>query len=136
VVLVDWAGSGLAGRFGGDRIHIGPVGEAVLARFIRRRSSPFMPPRALTLPDNVADAVKACGTVHRGGRMLGVYVIRGRRKILCGRAREVVRASQPRAVAGWHWFDWAVVGRRPWLDVYERPSGEVLIASTAARPQG
>jgi hypothetical protein len=76
--------------------------------------------------------VKACGTVHRSGRALAVYVIRGRRRILCKRAREILRASQPRAVGGWRWFDWAVVGKRPWIDVYERPSGKVLVASTAA----
>jgi hypothetical protein len=131
VVLIDWAASGIPQRYGGDGIHIGPAAEAVLARFIWRRVRPYVPPRSLVLPRSTANE-KACGTVHRRGRALAVYVVRGEKRIVCKRARAVVRARSPERVDGWHWFDWRVVGRRPWTDVYVRPSGKVVVAATPA----
>jgi hypothetical protein len=137
VVLIDWAATGLGPRYGGgDPIHIGPAGESVLAHFLRRRVAPYFPPAALKLPPKRSDAVKDCGVVHRAGQALGVYVIRGRRKILCERARAIVRARIPRAVAGWHWYAWSIVGAGPWIDAFERPSGEVVIASAPAPRRG
>lgn len=131
VFVIDWARSGIPQRFGGDGIHIGPTAETILARFVWRRVRPYVPPPSLRLPAR-RSAAKACGIVHRARRALAVFVTHGKHRIFCRRARQIVRARAPERVVGWHWFDWRVVGRRPWTDVYVRPSGKVVVAAAPA----
>jgi hypothetical protein len=131
VFVIEWAGSGIPQRFGGDGIHIGPTAETILARFVWRRVRPYLPPRSLRLPARKS-AAKPCGVVHRARRALAVFITHGKHRVTCRRARQIVRARAPERVAGWQWFDWQVVGRRPWTDVFVRPSGKVVVAAAPA----
>src|SRR4051812_3058211 len=128
VVLIDWASSGIPQHFGGDGIHIGPVAETILARFVGRRVRPYLPPPGLELPPRPS-AAKECGTVHCADHPLAVFIVRGKHRVVCRRARQIVRERAPERIVGWRWFDWRVVGRAPWTDVYMRPSGKVIVAA-------
>ena len=123
LVLVDWARTN-PHRYGGDGIHIGPVGEAAEARFIRRRTLPFLPPpRSLNVPASARSA-KRCGRVGA----LNVFVVRGAARIVCRRAEQVVR-SRP---SSWRYYAWSVTGPPPWTHVLSRGDGKVVVA---ARPR-
>lgn len=132
-VLIDWAASGIPQRYGGDGLHIGYEGEAVMARFIARFVRPYTPPRTtIAFPADPATA-KACGTVHPGGRTLEVFVIRGRDRVLCSAARRL-ELARDRTNLGYRWFDWRFLGRSAWKDVFVRPDGRVVIAARTPVP--
>jgi hypothetical protein len=133
-VLIDWAATGRAHRYPGDGIHIGYEGEAALARFIARHVRPYTPPKtSIVFPTDLAKA-KDCGQVHPGGRLLGVYVLRGRDRILCSLARELARAHDKSGSRYFRWFDWRFLGKPPWRDVFVRADGKVVIASRTPAP--
>jgi hypothetical protein len=124
-VLVDWAASGLAGRYGGDGIHIGYEGEAALARFVARQVHPYTPPRA-SIPFGAV--AKDCGEVHPGGRVRQVLVLRGRDRVLCSVARSLATARDKTSSPYFRWFDWRFLGKPPFKDVFVRNDGKVVIA--------
>ncbi|MCW2968360.1 MAG: yrhL [Solirubrobacteraceae bacterium] len=133
-ILIDWGGSGIPQRYGGDGLHIGYAGEARLARFIYRRVHPYTPPRhPIVLPADPATA-KACGTVVRDGHRLAVYVVRGPQRIVCTAARALVRTPDPETLPTFNWFDWRFVGRPPWTDVFARHDGKVIVAARPPAP--
>jgi hypothetical protein len=135
VVLIDWLrfSRGHGSWFAGDGLHVGDAGARAFAGLVRHRLAPFFPPRALRLPRGAAPA-RSCGRVLHGGRGLEVVVVRGARRILCARARRLVRA-RPLAtpgIAGWRYYDWARSGRRPWTAVYVRRDRRVVVATIRA----
>lgn len=127
-LLIDWAASGLAQRYGGDGIHIGYEGEAVLARFIARRVHPYTPPVATVRFSQDPAKAKDCGPVHPGGRPRQVFIIRGRERSTCNLARDLATAEQPELLRFFNWFDWRFLGEPPWKDVYIRRDGKVIVA--------
>lgn len=130
-ILVDWAGSGLWRRYGGDGIHIGYEGEAVLARFIHRHVGPYMRPRA-SIPFGAPDA-RDCGTVRPGGRPRTVLVLRGADRVTCAIAGHLAVARDKTASRAFRWFDWRFLGKPPWKDVFVRADGRVVIATRTPR---
>lgn len=133
-ILIDWGGSGIPQRYGGDGLHIGYAGEARLARFIFVRVRPYVPPmHPIPLPADLT-TVKACGTLVHDGHRLAVYVVRGPDRILCSAARRLVRTPDPALLSGFRWFDWRFVGRPPWTDVYARHDGRVIVAARPPAP--
>jgi hypothetical protein len=128
-ILVDWAASGLPQRYGGgDPVHIGPQGEAAMARYIYEHVRPYVRPKR-TIPFGAPDAAD-CGKA--GGRE--VLVLRGQDRILCSRARQLAAAKRPAAIHNWLWWDWSFVGNPPWTDVFARTDGRVIVAArTPAR---
>jgi len=133
-ILIDWGGSGIPRRYGGDGLHIGYAGEARLARFIYRRVRPYTPPKhEISLPGDSTTAT-SCGTVHPGGTRRAVYVIRGRGRILCSAARALVRSRNPATVPNFNWFNWRFVGTPPWTDVFARYDGRVIVAARPPPP--
>jgi hypothetical protein len=128
-LLIDWAASGIPQRYGGDGLHIGYAGEAVMARYIAARVRPYTPPKtAIRFTTDEAKA-KECGSVHPGGRNLQVFVLRGRDRVLCARARQLARTREKAALRGFRWYDWRFLGRGAWKDVFVRPDGRVVIAA-------
>jgi hypothetical protein len=128
-ILIDWAASGLPQRYGGgDPVHIGPQGEAVMARYIRDHIRPYVPPRR-RIPFGAADATD-CGIT--GGRQ--VLVLRGQARILCPRALQLVAARRPAAIHNWLYYDWSFVGSPPWTDVFVRTDGRVIVAARRPAP--
>lgn len=136
VKLVDWAvySAGHGGWFGGDGLHVNHTGAAAFARFIKRAVGPlaFPPVRAFRLPRSTKD-VKACDTVRRAGRRYAVYVTRGPRRVLCRRARELVRMPLLRPIANWRYYDWRRARNGPWAAVYARRDRRVIVAAVRVR---
>ena len=131
-LLLDWAASGIPQRYGGDGLHIGYAGEAVMARFIAARVRPYTPPKTTIRFTTNPDRSKDCGVVTPRGRRLQVFVLRGR--ALCARARQLELTGDKAALKAFRWFDWRFLGRSAWKDVFVRPDGRVVIAARTPVP--
>jgi hypothetical protein len=132
VLLIDWVSYSAAhgGWFGSDGLHVGQAGAAGFAGFIRRKVAPFaFPPVAALHMPRRARGAKRCGPVRRFGQRLRVYVTRGARRILCRRARELVRRPPLRPISGWRAYDWRRTGDGPWSWVYARRDRRVVIGA-------
>jgi hypothetical protein len=126
-ILIDWAASGLWRNYGGDGIHIGYEGEAVLASFIHRHVRPYTRPKA-SIPFGTRKA-KDCGEIHPGGRLRALLVLRGGDRITCAIARRIAGAKDKTASRTFRWFDWRFLGKPPWKDVFVRSDGKVVLAT-------
>ena len=137
VRLIDWVArsAGHGSWFAGDGLHVNLTGARALATFIRRAVAPAIdvPPVALHVPDT-PDGAKDCGRLHRFERPLAVYVLRGARKLLCRRARDLARLPPLQPIPNWLVYDH--LGSGPWVDVYARADGEVLIGVKPAGAEG
>jgi hypothetical protein len=131
VLLVDWVrySAPHGGWFGEDGLHVGQPGADAFARLIRRRVGPvaFPPVSALRVPRS-ARGTTACGTVRRSGRTLRVHVTRGKRRIMCARARELARRPALRPADGWRSYDWRAARSGPWTWVLARRDRKVVVA--------
>ena len=76
---------------------------------------------------------KRCGAVHRFGHPLRVYVIRGRARVLCARARALVRRPPLRPIRNWQRYDWRRTHAGPWAWVYRRRDHHAVVAAIAGR---
>jgi hypothetical protein len=136
VVLIDWVrfSASHGGWFAGDGLHVNGGGASAYARLIRRAVAPiaFPPVRALRLPRNARGA-KGCGVVHRARHPMRVYVVRGSARVVCRRARALVRIASLRPVTGWHTYDWRRTHDGPWAWVYARRDGKAIVAAIAGR---
>lgn len=133
-VLIDWAASGIPQRYGGDGLHIGYEGEAIMARFIARFVRPYTPPKTAIAFSTAPAKAKDCGVVHHGGRNLQVFVLRGRDRVLCSVARKLELARDKTAARYFRWFDWRFEARSAWKDVFVRADGKVVIAARTPVP--
>ncbi len=136
VLLIDWVAfsAGHGGWFGGDGLHVNFAGASAFARLVRRTVAPFAfpPVRSLHLPRR-AGAAKRCGVVHRSGHPLRVYVVRGRQRVVCRRARALVRRPPLRAIRNWQRYDWRRTHNGPWAWVYARRDRKAVVAAIAGR---
>lgn len=139
VLLIDWVAfsAGHGGWFGGDGLHVNFAGASAFARLVRRAVAPFAfpPVRSLHLPRR-AGAAKRCGVVHRFGRPLRVYVVRGRQRVVCRRARALVRRAPLRAIRNWQPYDWRRTRDGPWAWVYARHDRKAIVAAIAGSAIG
>lgn len=134
VVLIDWRAYRGGGLFAGDGLHVSDRGARAFGRLVRTRLDPFIgPPRSLRVPTSTTGA-RACGSLRRGGRALDVLVVRGQSRLLCARARRLVRAHALAGIAGWRFYDFRRSGRRPWWDVYVRADRRVIVVTQPSRP--
>jgi hypothetical protein len=136
VLLIDWAAfsAGHGAWFAGDGLHVNGTGASAFARLIRRSVAPFAfaPVRTLHLPSRAA-AGKPCGVIDRLGHPTRVYVVRGRRRVTCRRARALVRRPRLMPVANWRTYDWRRTGAGPWAWVYARRDRRAIVATIAGR---
>jgi hypothetical protein len=136
VLLIDWVAfsAGHGSWFGGDGLHVNFAGASAFARLVRRSVAPFAfpPVRALHLPRRAGTA-KRCGVIHRFGHPLRVYVVRGRQRVVCRRARALVRRPPMRAIRNWRRYDWRRTRNGPWAWVYARRDGNAVVAAIAGR---
>jgi hypothetical protein len=136
VQLLDWArhSAGHGSWFGDDGLHVNHGGALAFARFVRRRVAPFADPpvRDLRLPRAIGRS-KRCSTIRRFGVSLRVYVVRGRSRVTCTRARRLARRPPLRPISGWTAYDWTATGRKPWRDVLVRRDRRVVIATVVRR---
>lgn len=136
VRLIDWVArsAGHGGWFAGDGLHVNFTGARAFADYVRRAIAAAIdvPPQSLDVPRDV-DGAKHCGTLHRFGKLLAVHVLRGARKMTCRRARALARRPPLQTIANWSVYDRPGTGRPPWVDVYARADGEVLVGLVPAR---
>jgi hypothetical protein len=132
VLLIDWASysAGHPSWFAGDGLHVDSEGAQAYAEFIRRRADPLMPPSAarLGLPRSAATA-KRCGELGAARDAARVYIVRGRERVSCARARSLARLSPLRPIPSWRPYAWHVARGGPWSAVYRRDDGKVLVAT-------
>ncbi|MCW3024431.1 MAG: acyltransferase 3 [Conexibacter sp.] len=132
VLLIDWAAfsAGHDSWFGGDGLHVGGPGAQAFSRLIRRKVAPFAfpPVEKLRLPRHSTRTTR-CGTVRRNGRTSHVFIVRGRRSVLCRRARALARLPVLHPPAGWRSYDWRRTRNGPWRWVKARDDAKVVIAT-------
>jgi hypothetical protein len=131
VLLIDWVGYSNAhpSWVVGDGLHVGDPGARGFARLIRGKLEPFIgPSRSLNVPKGVGDG-STCGQVHRAGKSLNVFVIRGSKRVGCERARHLVRIGTLRRIPNWRAYDFLRSGRKPWSDIYVRRDRKIIVAS-------
>ena len=130
VLLIDWAAysAGHDSWFAGDGLHVDEGGAHAYAALIREALRPFLG-RPLRMPDSVdAAGVVACGKVRAFRRRSAVYITRGADRVLCDRARELIRAPRMHPPGQWRYVDWAPIGIGPWTDVVARDDKKVVVA--------
>ena len=136
VLLIDWVAfsAGHGAWFAGDGLHVNGAGASAFARLIRRSVAPlaFPPVRSLHLPGR-AVASKRCGVIHRLGHPTRVYVVRGRQRVTCRRARALVRRPHLAPTVNWRTYDWRRTGAGPWAWVYARRDRGAIVATIAGR---
>jgi hypothetical protein len=135
VLLIDWARFSAAhgGWFAGDGLHVNGAGATAFARLVGRSVAFAFPPvGSLHLPAR-AGVAKRCGVVHRFGHPLRVYVVRGRGRVVCVRARALARRPPLRPIRNWSRYDWRRTHRGPWAWVYARRDRRAVVATIAGR---
>ncbi|HWK29705.1 MAG TPA: SGNH/GDSL hydrolase family protein [Solirubrobacter sp.] len=134
VLLMDWRADS-AGRgawFGDDELHVNPTGARAYAAYIARKAEPLTAPpvRSLRMPAAPGDA-PACGRIRRSGRALRVFVVGGRERITCARARALARTPPLVPRRGWRSYDWTAIRDARWQDVYARADRRVIVGTVA-----
>jgi hypothetical protein len=77
---------------------------------------------------NSTKGTKKCGKASRFGATFRVYLVKGKKRISCKRARTIV-SKPPFDIANWQYFDWTKAGNGPWSDVYYRHDRKVSIGA-------
>jgi hypothetical protein len=78
---------------------------------------------------NSTKGTKKCGKASRFGATFRVYLVKGKHRISCKRARKIVRKPPLGDLGNWQYFDWTKGGNRPWSDVYYRHDRKVSIGA-------
>ena len=71
---------------------------------------------------------KKCKSASRFGATFRVFVVKGKRRLSCKKARRIV-AKPPFDIKNWQYFDWTKGGSGPWSDVYYRHDRKVSIGA-------
>ena len=75
------------------------------------------------MPDSTK-GTKRCGKASRFGSTFKLYLVKGKSRISCRRARKIVR-KPPFDLKRWQYFDWTKAGNGPWTDHFpKQPSPE------------
>jgi hypothetical protein len=81
-----------------------------------------------TMP-NSTKGTKKCGKASRFGATFRVFLVKGKTRISCKRARQIVRKPPLEPIKHWQYFDWTKGGNEPWSDVYYRHDRKVSIGA-------
>ena len=86
-----------------------------------------------TVPTSTSSA-KKCGQVkNRFGGRFRVYVLTGKSRYTCRKARSVVQRARfmHDSPSGWTYWDWTKAGGGPgpWSDIWERNDSKVVIGA-------
>ena len=98
---------------------------ALLAPAAGAQGDALHPPK---LPGSTKGA-KKCKTASRYGYSFRVYVTKGKSRISCRRARQIVAHKPPTGVRRYQYFDWTKGGNGPWSDVYYRHDHRVVVGA-------
>jgi len=78
---------------------------------------------------NSTKGSKKCGKASRFGATFRVFLVKGKSRISCKRARQIVRKPPLGNIKHWQYFDWTKGGNGPWSDVYYRHDRKVSIGA-------
>ena len=81
-----------------------------------------------TMP-NTTKGAKKCGKASRFGATFKVFLTKGKNRISCKRARQIVRKKPLDPIKHYQYFDWTKGGNEPWSDVYYRHDHKVVIGA-------
>lgn len=70
--------------------------------------------------------------MHQLGLSLGVRIVRGVHRVSCRTARRLGRRTPVQGLRGRRGLLLARDGRGPWIDLYERRDGRVLVGTVRA----
>ena len=74
-------------------------------------------------------ARRSAGRRSRFGATFRVYLVKGKSRISCKKARSIVRKPPLGRIKNWQYFDWTKGGNAPWSDVYYRHDRKVSIGA-------
>jgi hypothetical protein len=82
---------------------------------------------------------KRCGVAANRVAEFRVYVIKGKKRITCRRARRLIETTRPplEIPKGWEYFDWGTGGGDnpgPWNAIWRRKDKRVLVGSVLKGP--
>jgi hypothetical protein len=86
-----------------------------------------------TMPSTTKGS-KKCKKASRYGYDFKVYIVKGKGRISCKRARQIVGHKPPDRVKHYQFFDWTKGGNAPWTDVYYRHDHKVKIGAIIQEP--
>ena len=72
---------------------------------------------------------KKCKNAGRFGASFRVFIVKGKGRITCTRARKIVSHMPIDGVKHYQYFDWTKGGNGPWSDVYYRHDHKVVIGA-------
>jgi hypothetical protein len=79
-----------------------------------------------------AKGVKKCKNVKLNGAIWRVYVVKGKKRYSCTKARAQVKKTDFMSIEqkhGWSHWDWTKGGNPPWSDVWMRKDRKVVIGA-------
>lgn len=80
------------------------------------------------LPNSTTGS-KKCKNGSRFGGSFRVFIVKGKGRISCRRATQIVSHKPPTGVKHYQFFDWTKGGNGPWSDVYYRHDHRVVIGA-------
>jgi hypothetical protein len=78
---------------------------------------------------NSTKGSKKCKTASRFGSSFRVYIVKGKRRISCKKARAIVAKEPVDGNKRYQYFDWTKGGNGPWSDVYYRHDHKVIVGA-------
>lgn len=78
---------------------------------------------------NSTTGSKKCKNAGRFGASFRVFIVKGKRRITCARARQIVSHTPITGVKHYQYFDWTKGGNGPWSDVYYRHDHKVIVGA-------
>ena len=78
---------------------------------------------------NSTKGAKKCKNAGRFGASFRVYVVKGKGRLSCKRARKIVSMPPLDDIPHYQYFDWTKGGNDPWSDVYNRHDHKVIIGA-------
>jgi hypothetical protein len=78
---------------------------------------------------NSTKGAKKCKDASRFGSSFRVFIVKGKSRISCKKARKVVAKVPIDANKHYQYFDWTKGGNGPWSDVYYRHDRKVTIGA-------
>lgn len=78
---------------------------------------------------NSTKSAKKCKNAGRFGASFRVFIVKGKGRITCTRARKIVSHTPIDGVKHYQYFDWTKGGNGPWSDVYYRHDHKVIIGA-------
>ena len=78
---------------------------------------------------NSTKGAKKCKNASRFGSSFRVFVVKGKGRLSCKKARKLVAKPPLEDIPHYQYFDWTKGGNGPWSDVYYRHDHKVIVGA-------